>query len=151
MSKHTRVAEILRELTTLITAQPEVEPVAVVVGGRKVNDYRGYVMFVGYSPSSDEWVLSTRGAPKGLRPNDEETVTVGVLVAVCDTEDDMLAAFDLAAEKIRAVERVVTDDPTLGLGKGFTATIGNMAWQPLHTGKGAECNVMFDVTVKVAL
>jgi hypothetical protein len=151
MSKQTRVPEVLVALTELVAAQEEIDPVAVITGGKAVNDYRDYIVFVGYHPISEEWVMSTRDAPKGLRANDGETVTVGMLVAVTNGDDDMVKAIQRAREKVGAVERVVTENPNLGLGKGVTATVGDMGWMPLHTTKGAECNVSFDVTVKVLL
>jgi hypothetical protein len=151
MSKHTRVPEVLIALTELTKAQPEVEPAAVITGGKQVNDYRDYIVFIGFHPISEEWVMSTRQAPRGLAANDSETVTVGMLIAAADGDDDMTNAIQRAREIVGAVERVVTGDSHLGLGNDVTATVGDMAWRPLHTDKGAECNVVFDITVKVLL
>lgn len=151
MAKLTRVPEILTELTSLIGAQPEIDARALIFGGKTANEYMDYILFVGFSVVADEWVISERAAPKGLAANDAETVTVGMFIAATNGESDMVAAIARAGEIVHVVERVVTDQPTLGLGKGVTATIGNTAWRPAHTSKGAECNVTFDVNVKVLL
>lgn len=152
MPKHTRVPEIVDTLIALVGAEPEVEPVAIVDGARTVNDYRDYIIFIGYRPSADEFITAQRAAPGGLAANDRETVTVGWLVAAVDTADDMSAARRKAAEKIAAIERVVTTNLHLGLGAGVKATMGqSMGWLPLHTDKGAECSVSGDITVEVLL
>lgn len=151
MAKLTRVPDVIIELSALIAAQDEIDARAVIVGGRSVNEYLDYIVFVGYNPISEEWVASTRDAPRGFRANDGEVITLGMLIAATDSNDDMTAALRRAGQKVAAVERVITENPTLGLGSGVTATVGNMAWQPLHTTKGAECNVTFDITAKVLL
>jgi hypothetical protein len=151
MGKFTRVPEVLADLASLVAAQPDVDQQALIVGGKTVNEYLDYIVFLGYRPLSEEWVASTREAPRGLQANDAETVTVGVLVAATNGDDDMVKAIQRVGEKVHAIERVVTENPTLRIGKGVTATIGDMAWQPLHTPKGAECNVTFDIKVKVLL
>lgn len=151
MSLHTRVPELVDVLLERIGAQPEVEPRALVDGARTVKDYADYIIFVGFRPDSEQWISVERIAPQGLRAHDTETVTLGVLIAVCNTDDDMAAARRRAGEKLAAVERVLTEDMTLGMGRGVRATIASAAWMPLHTTKGAECNVSVDVRVEVLL
>jgi hypothetical protein len=150
MSKHTRVPEISEEFESQVRAQPEIEDSALIIGGRVTNDYHDYIVFLGYRPGTDEWITSARAAPGGQRPNDSETITYGVLVAVTDRDDNMVAARRRAGEKLRAIERVVTENMTLGM-SGVNATMGNAAWLPLHTDKGAECNVSVDVIIKALL
>lgn len=152
MAKHTRVPEIVDALIALVGADPEVEPVAVVDGARTVNDYRDYLIFIGYRPDSDQYITVDRSAPKGLRGNDEETVNVGWLIAAKDAGDDMKIARDRAAAKLAVLERIVTEDMRLGLGAGVSAVMGSsIAWLTLHTDMGAECNIAGDITVKVLL
>lgn len=146
----TRVPEVYSALFDLVAAEPEIDTAVLVDGGRTINDYVGYVVMFGYRPNSDEWVRVTRESPRGMAGNDIETISIGVLVAVTDRDDNMANARALAAEKMRAVERVATTNLTLGL-SGVTARITDQAWMPLHTDKGAECNVTFDVEITAAL
>jgi hypothetical protein len=150
MVRHTRVPEILETLIESLKSQPEIDPAQVVDGGVSLNDYANYVIFVGYRPTADEWISVTRRAPEGIVSNDKETMTIGFLFAATNPEHNMSAARALVAEKLGALERIVTEDMTLGL-SGVTAVIASHAWLPLHTSKGGECNVSVDLQVEVLL
>ena len=147
----TRVSEVIDAVLVGVKAQPEIEEVAVVDGARVVNDYRDYIIFIGYRPSADEFISVSRVAPRGLQANDTERLSIGFLVAAKDAGDDMKIARDRAAEKLHAIERLVTENMTLGL-TGVKAAMGDsMGWLTLHTDKGAECNISGDITVDVLL
>lgn len=148
--KLTRVPEIHDTLFDLYKAQPEIDEKCLVDGGASVNDYSDYVILFGYRPTAQEWINVNRAAPRGLVSNDIETVTIGVLIAAVNAGHDMRAARARAAEKLGALERVLTTDPHLGL-SGVKAVIDSHAWMPLHTSKGAECNIAVDVKVEVTL
>jgi hypothetical protein len=150
MVRHTRVPEILEQLIESLKIQPEIEPQQVVDGAVSLNDYANYVIFVGYRPNSEEWISVKRDAPEGMTSSDKETITIGILFAATNAEHDMSASRALVAEKFGALERLVTEDMTLGLG-GVTATIASHAWLPLHTTKGAECNLAVDLRVDALL
>lgn len=150
MLRQTRVPEILETLLELLKSQPEIDPKQVIDGGASLNEYANYVIFVGYRPNADEWISVTRRAPEGFVSNDKETITVGLLFAATDPTHDMSAARALVAEKLGALERIVTEDMTLGL-SGVTAVVASHAWLPLHTTKGGECNVSVDLLVEAML
>lgn len=147
-----RVNEIVAALLAGVKAQPEVEPVAVVDGGKYVGDYRDYIIFICYRPNADEYITVSRQAPRGLQANDLERVTIGFMVCAKDANGDMSVARDRATEKLGALERFVTETQKLGLSGGVKAAMGeSMGWLTLHTDKGAECNIAGDVTVDVTL
>lgn len=145
-----RVDEVYNTLYDLYQAQPEIEEGFLVDGGASINDFSDYVILFGYRPNAQEWINVDRAAPKGFDANDAETVTIGVLIAAVSPEDDMRGARARASEKFAALERVVTSDPRLGL-SGVKAFIDSHAWMPLHTTKGAECNIAVDIRVEVML
>lgn len=150
--KASQVNQIVDAILAGVKAQPEIEAVAVVDGAKTANDYRDYIIFIGYRPGADEFITVSRAAPKGLRANDTERVSVGFLVAAKDSGDDMKVARDRATEKLGAIERFVTENLKLGMGNHVKAAMGeSMAWLTLHTDKGAECNVAGDITVDVLL
>jgi hypothetical protein len=149
--RQTRVPEILEQILVLLKAQPEVEPEHVVDGQVSLNDYANYVIFVGYRPTATEWITVTRDAPEGMDSSDKETITIGILFAATDPEHDMSKARALVAEKLGALERIVTEDMTLELGGGISAVIAAHAWHPIHTSKGAECEVSVDLRVEALL
>lgn len=151
MVRNTRVPEIMDTLIALIGADPDIDPVAVIDGARSAMDYRDYIIFVGFRPNSEEFVTSERSAPQGYRANDQETINVGWEIAAKDAADRMKLARDRAAAKVAVLERIVTADMTLGLGKGVTATMGSVSWLFTHTDKGAECIITGDITVDVLL
>lgn len=146
----TRVPEVYNQLFDLYQAAPEIEAGFLVDGGATVNEFGDYVILFGYRPNAQEWVNVDRGAPGGMAANDQETVTIGVLIAAVNAQDNMRAARARAAEKFAALERIVTEDPRLGL-SGVKAVIDSHAWMPLHTSKGAECNIAVDVKITVTL
>jgi hypothetical protein len=148
--RQTRVPEILEALLELLKSQPEIDPKQVVDGGASVNEYDNYLIFVGYRHNADEWISVTRRAPEGFVSNDKETITIGFLFAATNPEHDMSAARALVAEKLGALERIVTEDMTLGL-SGVTAVIASHAWLPMHTENGGECNVSVDLLVEALL
>jgi len=150
MALHTRVPDVVDALLALMKAQPEIDEGMVIDGAVSLNDYENYVIFVGYRLGTEEWISVERGS-RGLRPNDQEIVTLGVMIAATDPDHDMHLARGVVAEKLGALERIVTDDPNIGLGNGVTAGIASMSWQPLHTDKGAECNVAVELAIKVVL
>lgn len=147
-----QVNQILDAILAGVRAQTEIEAVAVMDGAKTVNDYRDYIIFIGYRPSADEFITVSRAGPGGYRSNDSERVAVGFLVAAKDSNGDMKVARDRATEKLGAIERWVTENQSLGIGRHVTAAMGeSMGWLTLHTDKGAECNVAGDITVKVLL
>lgn len=146
-----KVPDIMLALYGIVKAQPEIEPGAVVLGSKYINEYRDYLIYVGHRPDADATVPATRVSPGGYRPNDIETAPVPILLAATSPEDDMEAALNRVRGLQTAVVRGINADLTLGLGKGVTSSIGAMNWQLLHTDKGAEVNVWWDVTVKAAL
>lgn len=148
--KVSRVPEVYNQLLALILAEPEIEKAFLVDGGAPINDYSDYVVLFGYRPNSEDWVTATRAAPEGMAANDIETISIGVLVAATDAGHDMAAARAKVADKAKAIERVVTRDMSLEL-PGVVATIPGVSWQPLHTDKGAECNLALDIQVKATL
>lgn len=148
----TRVNEIIDAILAGVRAQPEVEQVAVLDGGKYVSDYRDYIIFIGYRPNADEFITVSRTAPQGVRSNDSERVTVGWMVCAKDGNGDMKVARDRATEKLSSLERFVTENQKLGLGGGVKAAMGqSVSWLTIHTNKGAECNIAGDVTVDVLL
>lgn len=146
----TRVPEVLDTLIELIRAAPEVEAESVLDGVRKVNDFRPYLIIVGYRPDAEADIDSERAAPRGLVSNDEETLTIGVLISGFDGNGIAKTARDITAAKLVVVHGIVTRQPTLGL-DGVTATIRSGGWQQLPSGKGFEVNVRADITVKTLL
>jgi len=146
-----KVPDVLIALYGIVKAQPEITESAVTLGGQTTNDYNDYIIFVGYRPDSEATVPATRESPRGYAPNDVETSPVPILLAVTNAEDDMEAALLRIREIQSAIVRGIQNDLTLGLGKGVTAALTNMNWQLLHTSKGAEVNVWFDVVAKAAL
>jgi len=150
MERYTRVPEVLDTIVELLKSQSEIDPKQVVDGGASLNDYANYVIFVGYRPNADEWISVTRRAPEGFVSNDKETITIGFLFAATNPEHNMAEARALVAEKLGALERIVTEDMTLGL-SGISTVIASHAWLPLHTSKGAECNVSVDLLVEALL
>jgi hypothetical protein len=142
--------EVYDHLFDLFAAQPEIDATALLDGGKTTNAYNDYIIFFGYTPNTDEMVTVTRTAPNGLAANDDEVVTIGVLICATDPADKMRVAKTRVQSKLAALERVVTRDPTLGL-RGITAKMGPQTWLPLHTDKGAEFNLTADVEIKVAL
>lgn len=146
-----KVPDILIALYGIVKAQPEITESAVTFGGRTTNEYNDYIIFVGFRPDADATVPATRESPGGYQPNDVETAPVPILLAATNANDDMEAALQRMKVIQTAVVRGITRDLTLGLGKGVTSALSTMNWQLLHTGKGAEVNVWFDVTVKAAL
>lgn len=146
-----QVPEILLALDSLVKAQPEIAETAVILGSKYVNEYHDYLVYVGHRPNAEATVPATRVSPGGYQPNDIETVPVPILIAATNADDDMAAAVVRARDLQTVVLRAIQADLTLGLGKNVTASLGAMNWQLLHTDKGAEANVWFDLDVKAAL
>lgn len=146
-----KVPEILLALYGLVKAQPEIAETAVILGSKYVNEYHDYLVYVGHRPNAEATVPATRESPGGYQPNDVETAPIPILLAATSAEDDMEAALVRVRGIQTAVLRGIQEDLTLGLGKSVSAALGAMNWQLIHTDKGAEANVWFDVTVKVAL
>lgn len=150
--KLTRMPEVYDRLLDLLRAELELadDSQRLIDGGASTNDYGDWIFFFGYRPNSEEWVSATRTAPAGLAANDIEIITIGVLVAATKTNHDMRAARALVADKIGALERVVTRDQSLGL-SGVQATITGHTSMPLHTTNGAEWNQTADIEIKATL
>lgn len=146
-----KVPDIMIALFGIVKAQPEILQTAVILGSKYVNDYNDYLIYVGHRPDADATVPATRVSPGGLAPNDIESAPIPILLAVSNPEDDMEVALRRAGELQTPIVRGINSDLTLGLGKGVTSSIGAVNWQLLHTDKGAEVNVWWDVTVKAAL
>lgn len=146
-----KVPEIVLALYGIVKAQPEITESAVILGSKYVNEYHDYLVYVGHRPNAEATVPATRESPGGYQPNDVETAPVPILLAAVSAEDDMEAALTRVRDLQTAVVRGIQGDLTLGLGKSVTAALGAMNWQLLHTDKGAEANVWFDVDVKAAL
>lgn len=145
-----RVPEVLDALIELLKAHPDIEEVAVLDGVRTVNDYRPYLIIVGFRPQSDADIDSDRTAPRGLVSNDTETVTIGLVISGFDGNGNTKTARDLAAAKLSVVHGIVTKDPKLGL-SGVKATARSGSWQQMPSGKGYEVNVRVDVVVETLL
>lgn len=146
-----KVPDILLALYGMVKAQPEIAETAVILGSKYVNEYTAYLVYVGHRPNAEATVPATRESPGGYRLNDVETAPIPILLAATNAEDDMASALTVVRGIQTAVVRAIQDDLTLGLGKSVNATLGAMNWQLLHTDKGAEANVWFDVDVKAAL
>jgi hypothetical protein len=146
----TRVPEVYNQLLDLYRAEPEIDPHFLMDGWATVNDISDYLIFFGYRHNAQEWINVGRAATAGLDAQDIETVTIGVLIAAVHPTHDMRAARDKAASKFAPLQRIVTVTPNLGL-SGVKATIDSHAWQPLHTTKGAECDIAVDVKIEVTL
>lgn len=142
-----RVPEVFDALLDLIRADPDIEEVAVLDGPRRVNDFRPYVIMVGFRPGADSDITTTRTAPNGLQANDQESITIGVVISAFDGNGVVKTARDLAAAKLAVLERIVTTNLRLGL-SGVKATIGSASWQQMPTEKGYEVSIQQDITVE---
>lgn len=142
-----RVPEVFDALVDLIRADPDIDEVAVLDGPRRVNDYRPYVIMVGFRPGSDSDISATREAPGGHVSNDIETITIGLVISAHDGNGVVRAARDLAAAKLAVVERIITTNIRLGL-SGVKAILGPSAWQQMPTEKGFEVSISQDITVE---
>lgn len=145
-----RVPEILDTLIALLRAHPDVEEPAVLDGAQTVNDFRPYLIIVGFRPNADADIDVDREAPRGLVPNDQETATIGVLISGYDGNAVTKTARDVAAAKLAVLHGILTTNPKLGL-TGVTAVARSGAWQQLPSGKGVEVNVRVDIVVKAML
>lgn len=148
---HSKVPEIVLAIHGRVLAQPEITASAVILGSQTTNNFHDYIVFIGHRADAEATIPVTRTSPGGYATNDIESVPVPIEVAAANAEDDMAAAMFRAREILGAVERAVYEDLTLGLGKGFTAAVGNVNWLMQHREKAAEVYVSFDVTVKAAL
>jgi hypothetical protein len=146
----TRVSEIYDTLFDQYRAQPEIDGRFLVDGATPLNDYADYVIMFGYRPNAAQWVTVDREATAGLAANDIETIVITVLVAAVDPLNNMRAARAKATEKLAALERIVTSNPTLGL-TGVKAAVDSHAWVAVHSSKGAECIVTVDLRIEVTL
>jgi len=145
-----RVPELLDTLIALIKAHPDVEEAAVLDGAQVVNDFRPYLIIVGFRPNANSDVDSDRTAPRGLVSNDQETVTIGMVISGYDGNGVAKTARDIAAAKLAVVHGIITSDPRLGL-SGVKATARSGAWQQMPSGKGFEVNVRVDIVVETML
>lgn len=146
----TRVPEVLDTLLELIRGHPDIDEAAVLDGARVSNDFRAYLIIVGFRPNAEADIDSERRAPRGLVSNDDETLTIGLLVSGYDGNGVMKTARDVAFAKLAVVHGIVTGNPRLGL-SGVKATIRSGGWQQMPSGKGVEVNVRADITVDTLL
>jgi len=146
-----KVPDIVLALYGIVKAQPDIAETAVILGSMYVNDYHDYLVYVGHRPNAEATVPATRESPAGYRLNDIETAPIPILLAATDPDHDMAAALVRVRDIQTVVVHAIQEDMTLGLGKSVTASLGGMNWQLLHTDKGAEANLWFDVEVKAAL
>lgn len=145
-----RVPEVLDALIALLRAHPDVDETAVLDGARTVNDFRPYLIIVGFRPNADADIDADRDAPGGMVANDAENVTIGLVISGYDGNGVAKTARDVAAAKLGVVHGLLTKDPKLGL-TGVTATARAGAWQQMPSGKGFEVNVRVDINVKTLL
>lgn len=147
-SRPSRVPEVFDALFDLIRVDPDIDEAALLDGPRRVNDFRDYVIMLGFRPGGESDISTTRTAPGGYRANDVETITIGVVISAHDGNGVIRVARDRAAAKLAVLERIITTKIDLGL-SGVKATLGGSEWQQMPTAKGFEVSIRQDITVEV--
>lgn len=147
------VPDVIDRIVEILRGHPNLTNVSVLDGPELSGDFKSVAMMIGYTDGDRSTATVSRVAPRGLRPNDEETFSITGVISAVDgstNADACRKARRAAADAFAVVQEVVTTDPTLGGTCGYIA-IGDQEWWQAPTPDGIEATILFRLNGKALL